>query len=272
MALHCYILTLRLVGILASAAALQIADVVAGATQTCILTTNGSAMCWGENNYGQLGYGHTNHLGDDELPYTFGFINTGGIPLQQIAAGQSHACAITTIGSVLCWGRGALGALGYGNTANIGDNEMPIAAGFVSLPAGALCVQVVAGYSHTCARMTNGSVTCWGENTYGQLGYGHTNTIGDNELPSVAGFSVLGGAMSVIAASARAYHTCGIRPNGLAQCWGMNDDGQLGYGHINTDGSVAPSFKGVFNLGMTFPGIWIGSSHTCAVFTNGSTK
>jgi alpha-tubulin suppressor-like RCC1 family protein len=31
-------------------------------------------------------------------------------------------------------------------------------------------------------------VGCWGSNEYGQLGYGNTEAIGDDELPMVTGF------------------------------------------------------------------------------------
>jgi len=43
----------------------------------------------------------------------------------RIATGKYHSCAILTGGSVRCWGYGGDGALGYGDTSIVGDNETP---------------------------------------------------------------------------------------------------------------------------------------------------
>ena len=84
-----------------------------------------------------------------------------------------------------CWGYNFAGQLGYGHTSNIGDNEAPAAAGDVEV--GGVVMQLVAGVYHTCALMESGAVRCWGHNQYGQLGYGHTDFIGNDEVPSSAG-------------------------------------------------------------------------------------
>lgn len=80
---------------------------------------------------------------------------------------------------------GMFGSLGYGNTAQIGDNEAPAVAGDVDV--GGTVVQLVAGDSETCALLTTGGVRCWGYNYFGQLGYGNTTQIGDDETPASAG-------------------------------------------------------------------------------------
>ena len=43
------------------------------------------------------------------------------------------------------------------------------------------------GSFHNCALTSNGAVACWGRNDYGQLGYGNTENIGDDETPAEAG-------------------------------------------------------------------------------------
>ena len=69
-----------------------------------------------------LGYGNTDSIGDDELPS-----DAGVVPLDTevrfVAAGGYHSCAITTGGTVRCWGEGTHGRLGYGNEDDLGDDE-----------------------------------------------------------------------------------------------------------------------------------------------------
>ena len=48
-------------------------------------------------------------------------------------------------------------------------------------------VQIAVGASHTCTLLEGGTVRCWGYGDYGQLGYGNTESIGDNETPDSAG-------------------------------------------------------------------------------------
>ncbi|MFO0761638.1 MAG: hypothetical protein U0359_34670 [Byssovorax sp.] len=110
-----------------------------------------------------------------------GLVNIGAAVVQ-IAAGRDHTCVVTVQGKVRCWGQGAHGELGHGDTETIGDDEPPSAAGDVSLPEGA--VQVVAGDSFTCALLESGKVSCWGLGEDGRLGLGNQRTIGDDELPS----------------------------------------------------------------------------------------
>ncbi|HTM22452.1 MAG TPA: RCC1 domain-containing protein [Kofleriaceae bacterium] len=43
------------------------------------------------------------------------------------------------------------------------------------------------GTDHTCVVLDTGKVRCWGDSLYGQVGYGTTDTIGDNETPASAG-------------------------------------------------------------------------------------
>ena len=102
-----------------------------------------------------------------------------------ISSGGEHTCALSSTGDVKCWGRAGSGQLGYGNTNDIGDNETPSSVGNVDV--GGTVTQISAGYVHTCALLTTGDVKCWGYGIFGQLGYGNTTTIGDNETPSSAG-------------------------------------------------------------------------------------
>jgi hypothetical protein len=254
---------------------LQIAQVSAGQSHTCILVNNGSVMCWGQNDNGKLGYGHGNIIGDDEYPFSAGFVDTGSVPIRQISVGQSHSCALTTNGSVMCWGYNSYGALGYGHVNNIGDNELPASAGYVRVPGGVSATQVIACCVHTCSLAANGSVSCWGFNSNGNLGLGHTNHIGDDEHPSAAGYAVLGLPIKLLSSGPLSQHTCALATNSSVVCWGFNGDGQLGYGHVNNIGdNEYPSSVGYVRAGVifVFADIRSGFSHTCALDTVGRVK
>jgi alpha-tubulin suppressor-like RCC1 family protein len=101
-------------------------QLAAGCYHTCAVLVDGNVLCWGFNGSGQLGYGDKNDVGDNEPPSRE--LDLGG-PVSQVATGGFHSCALLTDGSMRCWGRGAEGQLGSGSTANIGDDELPMAGG-----------------------------------------------------------------------------------------------------------------------------------------------
>jgi hypothetical protein len=208
-----------------------VVELFPGDSHACVLLDTGAVRCWGYNGRGQLGYGHINHIGDDELPSSAGDVNVGGTVVQ-LVGGYDYTCALLDDGNVRCWGSGRYGTLGYGNTEAIGDDEIPASVGYVDI--GEKVVRLAATDWHTCALLDTGSVRCWGRNDSGQLGYGHTNDIGDDETPASAGDVDVGG--TVVQVSAGYQHTCALLQNGALRCWGRNHRGQLGYGHTNDIG------------------------------------
>jgi len=82
---------------------------------------------WGNNDWGQLGYGHTDDIDDAA---SAGDVDVGGTAVQ-IWAGDGHTCALLDDGALRCWGRNAAGQLGYGHTDDVGDDETPASAGDV---------------------------------------------------------------------------------------------------------------------------------------------
>jgi cysteine-rich repeat protein len=243
-------------------------QIAAGPNHTCALLTTGAVRCWGYNAYGQLGYGNTDNVGDNEDAAFAGDVDVGGT-VKQIATGYYHTCAVLTTGAVRCWGYGAYGGLGYGNTTSIGDGETPATAGNVTV--GGTVRQVVAGSYHTCALLSSGDVVCWGYGAYGQLGYGNTTSVGDDETPASVGSVDVGGTVVQIAAGE--YHTCALLETGAVRCWGYNNYGQLGYGNTNNVGDgETPDFAGDVLLGGDAQSVACGRSHTCAVLTNGTVR
>ena len=108
----------------------SVIQLAAGDAATCALLDTGAVRCWGNGVHGRLGYGNLSPIGDDETPASAGDVDVGG-PVSRIAMGFEHTCALLKDGAVRCWGRASTGALGYGNTNDIGDNETPASAGDV---------------------------------------------------------------------------------------------------------------------------------------------
>ncbi len=169
----------------------------AGRVHTCAIRDDGNVVCWGYGGDGRLGYGNSTGVGDggsgDPSVASAGTVDLGpGHTAKAISAGETHTCAILDDGTVRCWGYGANGQLGYGNTNNVGDglpgDPSVASAGPVDV-GGHTAVAISAGNAHTCALLDNGSVRCWGLGAYGQLGYCNTSNIGDtpSDAPGTAG-------------------------------------------------------------------------------------
>ena len=247
-----------------------------GDNYNCKILGDGAVRCWGLNTNGQLGYGHTEDVGDNETPDSLETVDLGaGRTAVAISAGRSHTCAILDNGTVRCWGANEAGQLGLGNTTQIGDNEVPAAASTVDLGLGRTAVAIAAGYSHTCAILDNGAVRCWGSGESGRLGYGNTTAIGDNESPGSVAAVNLGLGRTAVAISTGYNYSCALLDNGTVRCWGDNEFGQLGYGNKTTIGdNETPGSVGPVDLGAgrTAVSIAAGNIFTCAVLDNGTVR
>lgn len=236
----------------------------AGGHHTCVRLAT-TVRCWGHGEFGQLGYGNMNSIGDDETPASTGDVEVGGIVVE-LALGGSHTCARLDTGAVRCWGFGAFGQLGYGSTESIGSEVTPASAGDVDL--GGAVVELAAGARHTCARLETGAVRCWGWGNNGVLGYGNTDSIGDDESPASAGDVDVGG--TVVELDAGGEHTCARLTTGAVRCWGW---GSLGYGNTNTIGDdEAPASAGDIDVGGVVVEIDAGYGHTCARLEAGNVR
>ncbi len=207
----------------------------AGIYHTCALLTGGNVRCWGASPDGQLGYGNSATIGDNETPSSVGPVKLGR-RATAIATGDYHTCALLDDRSVRCWGFGGNGRLGYGNTSNIGDAKTPDTVGPVNL--GRPATAITAGGAHTCALLDDGSVRCWGFGGAGELGYGNINNVGDTpgSTPDKIGPVNLGPGRTALAISAGGRHTCAVLDDGSVRCWGEGSDGELGYGNRNRIG------------------------------------
>jgi cysteine-rich repeat protein len=236
-----------------------------GGTHTCAIGDEGQLRCWGSGENGRLGYGNTQTIGDDEPASAAGDVDVGGA-VKQVVTGSAHTCALLHTGQVRCWGYGYWGRLGYGNTQDIGDDETPASAGDVDL--GGPVNSLAAGYNHTCAIMQSGNVRCWGHGGAGQLGYGNTEAVGDDETPASMGDVSLPDV--VIALALGQAHSCAILKDGTAQCWGEYEHGKIGFANQqNVGDDELPTSGGPIDVGGTVAQISAGAGHTCALLTSG---
>jgi len=137
---------------------------------------------------------------------------------------------------------------------------------------------------HACA-IASGQTTlnlkCWGQNSYGQLGYSNTsNSRGDSpgEMGTSLEFINLGTSSSLVQSVALGQqHTCAMvsatANTSLIKCWGYNNKGQLGYG--DTANRIFPLTALPFvNLGAgrTVKLISSGYNFVCAILDTSKVK
>ena len=121
---------------------------------------------------------------------------TGGYLPIDIDSGYYHSCAIDGADELYCWGRNYYGELGIGSTT---DQNTPQR---VNLGAGRTATSVSLGIYYSCAILDDGTLKCWGQNTYGQLGINSTT---DQNTPQTVN---LGAGRTAVSVSAGGTHTC----------------------------------------------------------------
>jgi len=227
-------------GLIATPQAFAYKQITAGGQHTCGLKNDGSAICWGLNDFGQ---------------------STASGTFTQLSAGGYHTCGLKSDGSAVCWGdnrwgqstvpsstfiyvqAGAYHTCGLGLNGRLicwGDNHH----GQTFVPSNTSDFFSL-GWSHSCG-LSDGSAICWGA---GKTNTGIVPEYGQSIVPSDTSFGYI---------SAGAYHTCGLGRNRPgretpAVCWGDNRWGQ----------STVPS-------GEWFIQISAGGSHTCGLKSDGS--
>ena len=157
-----------------------IEDLQNGDDHSCILSTDGDVKCWGYNYYGQLGYGHSNDLGDEsgEMGDDLQVVDLGSsFTVTQIGSGQDHMCAINDNYEMKCWGRNDRGMLGYGHENNLGDDadEMGDDLPIIDLGTDFRAHKLVMGNLFTCVISTMNDLKCFGRGNLGQLGNGQSS-------------------------------------------------------------------------------------------------
>lgn len=217
--------------------------VPASGSHVCAILDTGDVKCWGSNGQGKLGLGDTDTRGDGpgEMGDSLPTVDLGsGRTATAISAGVRHSCALLDDGRVKCWGYNAQGQLGLGDTDTRGDGpgEMGDDLPAVDLGSGRTATSISVGEHHSCARLDDASVKCWGSNNQGRLGLGDTTRRGagpgemGDDLPAVD----LGTGLAAEAVTTGKEHACAVLDDGSIRCWGRNQHGQLGLGDTDSRG------------------------------------
>jgi alpha-tubulin suppressor-like RCC1 family protein len=232
--------------------------VSAGGFHTCALRSDGAPECWGLNDSGQLG---NNTTTSSSSPVMVSNLTN----VTQISVGKYHTCALRGDGTVWCWGDNTYGQLGINTNV---DSHVPVqvlgvgGTGYLTGVA-----EVSADGNFTCARLTSGGVRCWGHNQYGQIG---NNTTNDSSTPvNVVGVGGTGTLANVIDIDGGANQACALISGGTVDCWGYNNDGQLG-NNTTTNSSSPVRVVGIGGTGYLSNVTQIsgGRLHACAMLSD----
>jgi len=236
----------------------SITSIAAGDVHTCASRSDGTAWCWGDNTYGQLGDGTRVAR---SAPTS---VLTG---VASVAGGGAHSCAILASGGAMCWGDNASGQLGDGSRRSSttpvivsglgGAAELALGGGYKP-PSGPIPDIYVEG--HSCVRRVDGTVSCWGDNAVGQLGNGRAG--GDATRPAL-----VSGVTDAVDIAAGLRHTCVVRgTDGSVLCWGNNEDAELGQPRTITASGAPLAVPGLSNV----VAVGAGGKKTCVLRSDGS--
>ncbi len=168
------------------------------------------------------------------------------------AVGGSHACARKLDGTAWCWGLNSYGQIGVGNNTSPQPTPLQVTA------LGTDVASLATGDNESCAAKTDGTLWCWGQNTYGEIGDGTTTT------PRTSPVQVTTLGTTADRAALGTYHACALDKSGSLWCWGYNYYGQVGDGTTTTPRTTPVK---ITSLGSVV-GVALGSYHSCAVKTD----
>lgn len=213
-----------------------------------VLMADGTVRAFGDNSTGQLGDGSSEALRD--YPVTA----VGLSDIVKVAGGSMHSVALKADGTVWVWGRNTYGNLGQG-TADAVAHSTP-----VQVPGVTGVIDIATGRDHVLALHSDGTVSSWGLDASGQLGFGEL--IPDEQSATPVKVKGLTDARAVFANANMSYAR---RADGTLVSWGQNFNGQLGNGG-KTDSNVpvtsVPLLKGLSSLGA-------GATHVVSIREDG---
>jgi alpha-tubulin suppressor-like RCC1 family protein len=249
-----------------------VANYYAGDGNDLVLVwANTRPFAWGSNSDGQLGDNTTtNRSAPVAVATALGDSALYGKTVLAFAAGHYHSLAVCSDGSLVAWGYNYSGQLGDNTTTT---RQVPVAVNTISGVSalyGKSVVATAAGFGHSLALCSDGTVAAWGDNRYGQLGENTTTT---RHVPvPVTATNVLAGK-TVVAIAAGQFHSLALCSDGTLAAWGYNLGGQLG-DNTTTDRHVPVAVNTNSGLsalyGKTVVAIAGGELHSLAVCSDGS--
>jgi len=236
-------------------------DGAAGGTSTCGVTLYGTAFCWGNNQYGNVG-NNTTTVASVPTP-----VHTGGVlankVLKSVSVGQQHSCAVDIAGAMYCWGLNTDGQLGNNSTTN---SSVPVAVNMSGALSGKTIKVAASGFNQNCVIASDDRAYCWGNNLNGQLG---DNSTVASPVPVAVNTSGVLSGKTLIDIAVGTGAACAIASDGAAYCWGLNANGQLGNNSItNSSVPVAVVTSGALS-GKSLIDIKVGGNQTCGLTADG---
>jgi len=227
-----------------------VVSLATGMQQSCAVTKTGAVYWWGGADPESESGAYQMVKNDGISPITNAIA---------VTAGRMHACALIKGGSVFCWGANDHGQLGTGDTVT------PPWAVQVGVGTLANITAVSAGAYHTCALAKNGTVTCWGEGSFGQIGNG---ALSSSLVPTAVTMTTGVPLINVTALSAGGWHSCALTKTKNVYCWGNNSHGQVGNKSLDTEIPRAQLVKklddSTLSNVITLGGGGTGTYHSCA--------
>ena len=222
--------------------------------------SGGAVFSWGLG--GRLGNGASTDA-PEPVPVTM----TGalaGKTVTQVASGGSSSCALTSEGTVFCWGSNGSGQLGDGTNTSALE---PVAVKTTGALAGRTVTQIWVGNNSACALTGTNGVLCWGDNFWGQLGTGDNVPV--NEPTPIVTSGALAGQTVTTFSTGGFWSPCVVLATGGAACWGAGNRGTLGNGTAgNQTVPTAVDMSGVLS-GARITQMASGALHTCALTSAG---
>lgn len=144
-----------------------------GTFNSCGSVIDGFAVCWGQNNGGQLGDGSITSRSTPIAPV--------GVDLESIYSGNANACGLAPDGAAYCWGNNSSGNVGDGTSGNYRLTPTAVSDIDVHYPLRFRVLTASQGGAHNCGITYAGETYCWGDNNQGPLGDG---TILNRSIPT----------------------------------------------------------------------------------------
>jgi alpha-tubulin suppressor-like RCC1 family protein len=217
---------------------------------TCAVNTSNQLFCWGFNASGQTGV--SSATGSVTSPTQ---VTALGTTVETVSAGSNSTCAVTTSGSIRCWGSNSNGQLGTAVTLGQ-STHTPTAINNLS----GTFTSVATSDFGSCALKSDKSVHCWGSDLWGQRG-DDAATTADNAAPTR-----ISSTTTATALISGPNSNCLIADSSSGVlCWGRNDDNFLRAtsGNITTAqlATAAPFYVNSSNVAAR--GFSIGSNFAC---------